>query len=57
MKRPLNEEEMLELLELAKNAEQKARETSEFVTEIALKYQKRMQEIREKNKIDVSEIR
>ena len=47
MKRPLDEGEMQELLELAKDAEQKARETSELATAIALKYQKRMREIRE----------
>ena len=47
MKKPLDEREMLELLELAKDAERKARETSELATAIALKYQQRMREIRE----------
>ena len=47
MKRPLDEREMQELLELAKDAEQKARETSELATAIALKYQQRMREVRE----------
>jgi hypothetical protein len=47
MKRPLDEREMQELLELAKDAEQKARETSELATAIALKYLHRMGEIRE----------
>lgn len=56
MKRPLTESEMLELLELAKIAEQKARETSEFATEIALKYQKKVQQIREARQMNVSEI-
>jgi hypothetical protein len=47
MKEPLDEKTMLEILELAKDAEQKARATSEFATMLALKYQKRMQEVRE----------
>ncbi len=47
MKRPLTELDMLELLALAKIAKQKARETSEFAIKIALKYQKKVQEIRE----------
>jgi len=47
MKEPLDEKTMLEILQLAKDAEQKARETSEFATTIALKYQKRMQDLRE----------
>jgi hypothetical protein len=50
MKRPLTESEMLELLELAKIAEQKARETSEFATELVLKYQKKVQQIQEAKK-------
>ncbi len=47
MKRPLDEREMQELLELAKDAEQKALETSELATAIALKYLQRMGEVRE----------
>lgn len=35
MKRPLDEREMQELLELAKDAEQKALETSELATAFA----------------------
>ncbi len=57
MKRPLTESEMLELLALAKIAKQKARETSEFATEIALKYQKKVQAIREARQMNVSEIK
>lgn len=56
MKSPLDEKTMLEILELAKEAEQKARETSELATAIALKYQKRMREIREGRREKVSEI-
>jgi hypothetical protein len=48
---------MLELLALAKIAEQKVRETSEFVTGIALKYQKKVQAIREARQKNVSEIK
>ncbi len=44
MKKPLDEQTMLEVLELAKEASQKARETSELATAIAKKYQKRMRE-------------
>ncbi|MDY6805250.1 MAG: hypothetical protein SXA11_15785 [Cyanobacteriota bacterium] len=36
MKRPLDEREMQELLELAKDAEQKALEASELATAIAV---------------------
>ncbi len=56
MKKLLDEQAMLEVLELAKDAEQKARETSELATAIALKYQKRMQEIREARKLEVSRV-
>lgn len=35
MREPLDEKTMLEILELAKEAEQKARETSELATAIA----------------------
>lgn len=56
MKKPLDEKTMLEILELAKDAEQKARETSELACAIALKYQKRMQEVREARKQQVSGI-
>jgi hypothetical protein len=56
MREPLDEKTMLEILELAKEAEQKARETSELATAIALKYQKRMREIREGRREKVSEI-
>ena len=54
MKAPMNEQKMLELLELAKDAEQKARETGELATAIALKYQKRMREIRKSRQQQVS---
>ena len=57
MREPLDEKTMLEILELAKEAEQKARETSELATAIALKYQKRMQEIREVRTREASRIR
>lgn len=56
MKSPLDEKTMLEILELAKEAEQKARETSELATAIALKYQQRMREIREARREKFSEI-
>jgi len=56
MREPLDEKTMLEILELAKEAEQKARETSEFATAIALKYQQRMREIREARREKVSGI-
>lgn len=56
MREPLDEKTMLEILELAKEAEQKARETSELATAIALKYQKRMREIRKGRREKVSEI-
>jgi hypothetical protein len=55
MKRPLTEQEMLEILELAKIAGQKARETGEFATELALKYRKRVQKIREAQKVKIAE--
>ncbi len=57
MKEPVDEKTMLEILELAKYAEQKARETSELATAIALKYQKRMREIREARKQQVSGVK
>lgn len=38
---------LLEMLEVFKDAEVKAREMSELATAIAFKYQKRMREIRE----------
>ncbi|MCL1470997.1 hypothetical protein [Argonema antarcticum] len=56
MREPLDEKTMLEILELAKEAEQKARETSELATAIALKYQNRMREIRELRTKEASRI-
>lgn len=55
-KKTLDAKTMVEIIELAKEAEQKARETSELATAIALKYQKRMREIREGRREKVSEI-
>lgn len=43
MKQPPKEKELLELLEMAKIAEQKARETSELATAIALKWKRRLE--------------
>lgn len=48
MKEPLSEESMLLLLELAKDAEQKARASSELATSLALKYQQQMRKFRAK---------
>lgn len=47
MKELPDEKTLLELLALAKDFEQKAREMCDMSTAIALKYQKRMREIRE----------
>ncbi len=41
------------MLEVFKDAEQKAREMSEFATAIALKYQKRMAQVREEKQVQV----
>ncbi len=43
MKKLPDEQTLLELLEMAKEADQKARETGEIVTEIAYKWQKRLE--------------
>ena len=43
----MNSSEMLELLQLGKDAELKARMTTELATEIALKYQQKMMSIRQ----------
>ena len=56
MKELSDEKTLLELLEMTKLAEQKARTTSELATDIALKYQNRMREIREVRKGEVSGI-
>ncbi|WP_254564040.1 hypothetical protein [Oscillatoria sp. HE19RPO] len=56
MKELPDETTLLELLEMTKLAEQKARTTSELATDIALKYQNRMREIREARKGEVSGI-
>lgn len=48
------EKTLLEMLEVFKDAEQKAREMSELATAIALKYQKRMAQIREEKEVQVS---
>ena len=50
MKKLPDEKTLLEMLEHFKLAEQAAREMSELSTAIALKYQKRMREIREARK-------
>lgn len=42
MKQLPEEKELLELLEMARIAEQKARETSELATAIALKWKQRL---------------
>lgn len=55
MKELPDEKILLELLEMALVAEQKAREMSEFATAIASKYQKRMSEIRQARKQGVTE--
>ena len=47
MKTLLDEKSLLEMLELFKSAEQGAREICEVSGTIALKYQKRMREVRE----------
>jgi hypothetical protein len=49
MKETLSEESMLLLLELAKDAEQKARASSELATSLALKYQQKMRKFRSQN--------
>ncbi|MFB2934119.1 hypothetical protein ACE1B6_02480 [Aerosakkonemataceae cyanobacterium BLCC-F154] len=46
MKELPDEKILLEMLEVFKDAEVKAREMSELATAIAFKYQKRMREIR-----------
>ncbi len=46
MKQLPSEKELQDLLEMARIAAEKARETSELATAIAHKYQKRMHEIR-----------
>ena len=43
MKQLPEEKELLELLEMARIAEQKARETSELATAIALKWKQRLE--------------
>lgn len=43
MQDQVDEAKLLEMLEVAKDFEQKAREMSELATAIAFKYQKRMQ--------------
>lgn len=43
MKQLPDEKELLELLEMARIAEQKARETSELATKIAYKWQRRLE--------------
>lgn len=47
MKELPDEKTMLETLELIKSAEQAAREMCEMSTAIALKYQRRVREVRE----------
>ncbi|MFB2877462.1 hypothetical protein [Floridanema aerugineum] len=47
MKELPDEKILLEMLEVFKDAEVKAREMSEWASAIAFKYQKRMREIRE----------
>ncbi len=47
MKELLDEKTMIEMLELFKSAEQAAREMDEMSTAIALKYQRRLREIKE----------
>jgi len=42
MREALDEKTMLVIIDLAKESERKARETSELATSIALKYQQRM---------------
>ncbi|MCT7967764.1 hypothetical protein NG799_15585 [Laspinema sp. D1] len=56
MKKLPDEKTLLELLEMTKLAEHKARRTNELATDIALKYQNRMREIRETRKGEVSGI-
>lgn len=50
MKELPDEKTLLDILEMTKIAEQKARITSELATDIALKYQNWMREIREAKK-------
>lgn len=56
MKELPDEKILFELLEMTKIAKQKARTTSELTTDIALKYQNRMREIREARTGEVSSI-
>ena len=46
MKQPPNEKKLLEILELAKDFEQKVRELSEMGEAFAQKYEKRIKKIR-----------
>lgn len=56
MKELPDEKTMLEMLELFKSAEQGARELCEMSTAIALKYQKRVREIKEvKQQAEITE--
>lgn len=46
MKHLPEDKELLELLEMARSAEQKARETSELATAIAIKWKRRLEDRR-----------
>lgn len=56
MKELPDDKTLFELLEMTKLAEQKARTTSELATDIALKYQNRMRDIRAARTGEVSGI-
>lgn len=56
MKELPDEKTLLEMLEVFKDAEVKAREMSELATAIAFKYQKKVGEIREATQQQVSRV-
>lgn len=56
MKQLPDEKTLLEMLEVFKDAEVKAREMSELATAIAFKYQKKVREIREATQQQVSRV-